>query len=312
MTLTNSTHYTHTAWVGMRERSLEHEDSSRGSADEAKTSLEARGSAGRLRERGGAGGRGAQRLGDGHAAGGLNDQGRVGGAGAGDGRDGANALDGGGVGGQGADNGSAGLNDSGARVDGRSGARLDDGGALDGVAAVAVATGGRVTDNGGRDGGRGSGTVNGGRDGGGGSVNVDGLAVVLGDTKLGGVLVLAVEVVNQLETVVGDISLEVGRGSPGEGARVGEADGEGFAERNDVGRGATEKDQGDSVGGGGLPGDLEGLAGRDDLEERAGDGVASRLANGGVLGSDSAGEESNDGGLGVHGVCLVGGLFGWY
>jgi hypothetical protein len=220
-------------------------------------------------------------------------------------------------------------------VDGRNGARLDNGGALDGVAAVAVAAGGRGSSVG-RGGDRG--TDNGGRDGGGGGGNNDGLgldlAVVLGDTELGGVLVLAVDVVNQLKTVVGGIGLEIGRGGPGEGARVGDADGKGSTEGNDVGRGATEKDQGDGVPGSGLPGDLEGLAGRDDLwgkgsvwcfvsdgsdrghktylDERAGDGVAERLANGGVLGSDSAGEESNDGGLGEHGDGLFGGLFGWY
>jgi hypothetical protein len=221
-------------------------------------------------------------------------------------------------------------------VDGRNGARLDNGGALDGVAAVAVAAGGRGSSVG-RGGDRG--TDNGGRDGGGGGGNNDGLgldlAVVLGDTELGGVLVLAVDVVNQLETVVGGIGLEIGRGGPGEGARVGDADGKGSTEGNDVGRGATEKDQGDGVPGSGLPGDLEGLAGRDDLwgkgsvwcfvsfqtgrtggkthlDERAGDGVALGLANGGVLGSDSAGEESNDGGLGEHGDGLFGGLFGWY
>ena len=64
---------------------------------------------------------------------------------------------------------------------------------------------------------------------------------------------------------MGDIGLEVGRGSPGEGARVGDADGEGSAEGNNVGRGAAEQDQRDGVAGRGLPGDLEWLAGRDNL-----------------------------------------------
>jgi hypothetical protein len=240
--------------MGLRE-SLEHEDGGGGSADEAETSLEAGGSAGRLGQRVGAGGRGAQGLGDGHAAGGLDDQGGVEGAGAGNGRGGANALDGRGVGGDGGHNG-AGDDD---------GARLDNGrGALDGVVAVAVATGNRGGDGGGGGVGR-AGDRGGDRGGGGVGRLGGGAAVVLGDTELSRVLVLAVDVVNQLETVVGDIGLEVGRGSPGEGARVGDADSEGSAEGKDVGRGAAEQDQRDGVLRGGLPGDLEGLAGRDNL-----------------------------------------------
>jgi hypothetical protein len=44
------------------------------------------------------------------------------------------------------------------------------------------------------------------------------------------------------------------------------------------------------------------------LVQRTGDGVTSRLANGSVdLGSGKAGEEGDDGGLGVHfeGWCVV-------
>ena len=294
---------------------LEHESSEGGGTDEAETSLDGAGSAGGLGERGGgavggAGGRGAERAGHGHGAGGQHDVAGAGGAGAGDvGARGADGLDGGGVGG---DLGGGRLNDSRRRVNGVAGR----GGGLDGVGSRAgrggaVAGGSRAGDRGGGGGGAGRGN--------------DG-AVGLGDAELGGVLVLAGNVVDQLETVVGDISLEGGGRSPLEGAGVGDALSKSL-DGDDVGRGATEEEERDRVGGGWLPGDGEGLAGRDNLGEESvnvsrvclfgfcayldqgtGDGVASGLADGSVeLGSSDAGEDSDDGGLGEHLVGII-----WY
>lgn len=225
---------------------LEHEGGESGGTDEAETSLDGASGASGLGKRGGggvgrAGGRGAERAGHGHGAGGLDDGAVVAGsAGAGDVGAGADdGVDGGGVGGHG-----GGLDDR-RRGNGVSLGRLD------GVAGRAggsdgVASGGGAGDRGDRAG----------RDN-------DG-AVVLGDTELGGVLVLAGNVVDQLETVVGDIGLEGSSGSPGEGARVGNALGKSL-DGEDVGRGATEKDKRNRVGGGWLPGDLEGLASRHNL-----------------------------------------------
>lgn len=152
-------------------------------------------------------------------------------------------------------------------------------------------------------------------------------AVLLGDAELGRVLVLAIHIVNELHAVVGDISLELGSRGPGVGAGVGDADDNGGTNGDNIGRGATEKDEGDGVGGGWLPSDGEGLASRDDLQlrlsaskrrvsgrvhatylvQRAGDGVARGLANGGVLRRSNAGKEGDNGGLGEHVglVCLV-------
>jgi hypothetical protein len=81
---------------------------------------------------------------------------------------------------------------------------------------------------------------------------------------LGGVLVLASHVVDELETVVGYISLEAGRGGPLVRTAVGNAGDDG-GQRNNVGGGAAEEDQRHRVGGSWLPGDGEWLAGGDNL-----------------------------------------------
>jgi len=100
---------------------------------------------------------------------------------------------------------------------------------------------------------------------------------------------------------VGGVGLEAGGRSPLVGTAVGDA-GDDSCERLDVLGRATEKDKRDAVGRGWLPEDVELLASGDDLSERAVDGVAVGLADGGVLGSGEAGEESSDGDLGEH-VC---------
>lgn len=189
---------------------------------------------------------------------------------------------------------------------------------------VASRAGGNgVTSRGGRSGGvaSGGGASDGDRAGGRGDDNG---AVVLGDTELGGVLVLAVNVVDQLESVVGGVGLEGGGGSPLEGTRVVDALSKSL-DGDHVGGGTTEQEEGDCVGGGWLPGDGEGLASRDNLRkgsvtvvnvdfvvfdaylvQRTSDGVARRLANGGVeLRSGNAGEESDEGGLGEHFVGIM-------
>jgi hypothetical protein len=79
-------------------------------------------------------------------------------------------------------------------------------------------------------------------------------------------LELAVHIIDDLETVVGDIGLELGGRSPGEGSGVGDALDDGV-ERLDVGGRATEEDQGDGVGCRWVPGDLESLASRNDLRK---------------------------------------------
>jgi hypothetical protein len=135
---------------------------------------------------------------------------------------------------------------------------------------------------------------------------------------------------------VGGVGLEAGGRSPLVRTAVGDA-GDNGSERLDVLGRAAEKDKRDAVGGGWLPEDVELLASGDDLvcvsvmfrshgtflelsqqqrtqlgscatavntylSERAVDGVAVGLADGGVLGSGEAGEESSDGDLGEH-VC---------
>jgi hypothetical protein len=132
----------------------------------------------------------------------------------------------------------------------------------------------------------------------------------LGDTELGGVLVLASDVVDELESVARGVGLEGGWGSPDVGAGVGDADND-VLERNDVGGGATEENKRDAVGGGWLPGDGEGLAGRDDLVQGTGDGVAAGVANGSMLSRSNSSEESNNGSLGEH-VDGGGGELGYY
>jgi hypothetical protein len=229
---------------------LEHERSKGGGTDKAETSLDGASGTSRLGESGGAGavtragGRGAEGVGDGHGAGGL-DGGVVAGSTGGS----NNGLDSGGVG----SNGGV-LDDSRRRSDGVGGSRAG----LDGVTGGrgrrnGVAGSGGAGDSGGGAGNRGGGAAGGDSDG----------AVGLGDTELGGVLVLAVAF-DQLETVVGNVSLEGGGRSPGEGTRVVDVLGESL-DGDDIGGGATEQEERDLVGGGWLPSDGEGLASRDNL-----------------------------------------------
>ena len=229
---------------------LEHERSKGGSTDEAETGLDRASGAGGLGESCGAGavggtsGRGTERAGDGQGAGG--EDGRVvdGSAGAGDvAGGGADGLDGGGVG----------SNDG--RLDRRRCNRVTSRGRRgDGVASRSRGSGG-VADRGGA------------LDGSNGAGRNDNGALVLGDTELGGVLVLAGNVVDQLESVAGAVSLEGGGRGPGEGTRVVDALSKSL-DGDNVGGGATEQQQRDCVGGGWLPGDGEGLASRDNLRSQ--------------------------------------------
>lgn len=138
-------------------------------------------------------------------------------------------------------------------------------------------------------------------------------ASLLGDTELGGVLVLASNVVDQLDAIAVGAGggLKIGGGSPGEATAVGDSLSEGRTELDDVGSGTLEEEDGDGVGGSWLPGDGEGLAGGNDLVQGPGDGIAAGLANGSMeLRSCEAGEEGDDGSLGEHGdgggVCVCG------
>lgn len=101
-------------------------------------------------------------------------------------------------------------------------------------------------------------------------------AVRVGDTELGGVLVLASSLDDQEETVVGDIGLKAGAGSPFELAVVGDLLGNSL-ESLHVRALATEKDQRDGALGGRTPGDGVGLANGHGLVQTGSvDGVASR------------------------------------
>ena len=284
---------------------LEHERSEGGGTNKAETSLDGASSAGGLRERrggGAVGGTGEERAGNSHRAGGLDDGGVVlGGAGAGDvGAGGADGQDSGGV-----ESNGGGLDDR------RRSNGVASRAGLDRVSSKAGGGDGVVSGSGASDGSS--------RAGGDGND-----AVVLGDTELGGVLVLAGNVIDQLESVAGAVSLEGGGRSPLEGTRVVDTLSKSL-DGDNVDGGATEQDEGDRVGGGRLPGDGEGLASRNNLKresvtvmkvdiadfnaylvQRTSDGVASRLANRGVeLRGGNAGENSNDGGLGEHFVGII-------
>lgn len=160
------------------------------------------------------------------------------------------------------------------RVAGRDASRRNggDGGGVRGHAGVAAGAGRR--NGGGRSNGGGSrrGSVDSRRGAAAGSSRRRRLGVALagGDTELGAVLVLASDVVDDLETVavgaVGDG--QVGGGSPGEAAAVLDALGESRSVLDDVAGGALEEEQGDGVVGGGGPGDGERLALGDDLAKR--------------------------------------------
>lgn len=101
-------------------------------------------------------------------------------------------------------------------------------------------------------------------------------AVRVGDTELGGVLVLASSLDDQEETVVGDIGLKAGAGSPFELAGVGDLLGNSL-ESLHVGALATEKDQRDGTLGGRAPSDGVWFANGHGLVQTGSvDGVASR------------------------------------
>jgi len=134
--------------------------------------------------------------------------------------------------------------------------RLGNDGADDGLGGVAG--------NNDRAGGRGAGNNGGGRAGSGAR---GGTAVGLGDAKLGRVLVLASDIVDDLETVAVGASggLEVRGRRPGQASTVGDTLGERRTKLDYVGGRSLEEQDRDGVGRGWLPGDGEGLAGRDNL-----------------------------------------------
>jgi len=260
------------------ERRLQHERKRRSGTNHAETSLEARRSVDALlrrRRRLGAGGRGNEAAGHGDGLGGLEDSAVAG-------------WDTGAVDNRGVD---------------RAGRSVLNGGGHNNVALA-----GR-----GRRGLAGHGCANGvpaavlGRRGDGGGVRR--AFGALGDAELVGVLVLAGDVVDQLDAVAAGAwgSIERGRRGPDKGAAVGDADDNGRAEGHVVLGRALAEDDGQGVGGGRGPGDGEGLARGDDLSQRAGDGVADwGIADGDVLSSNEAGKRSSNGDLGEH----IGGW--WY
>lgn len=130
--------------------------------------------------------------------------------------------------------------------------------------------------------------------------------VVVGDAELGGVLVLASLVVDELDAVaLGALrGLEGGLGVPGVGAAVLDLLGDGVDRDEVLGR-ALEEDEGDGALSGRLPGDGEGLADGDNgVQARLRDGVALGLSagRGGVgrdersKGGEACGEKSEHGG----------------
>lgn len=228
---------------------LQHGDESGNGTGKAKTGLEARGGTGELGDRslGGhgvaTGGRGLEGLRDGQVASGLDDAGRGSAAGGSGGNRGSN-VDGGGGGARGA----LGRGRSRAGLVGRRGSSR-------GLGGVTVL--GRLNSRGG------------GNRGGAGRSDGAGLSwLLVGDTELSGVLVVAVDVVDQLDTVTTGAggALERGGRSPGVAAGVVDALNDDLVEDR-VGGGALEQDQGDLVGGVGSPLDGEGLASGDGLGE---------------------------------------------
>lgn len=230
---------------------LEHERSKGGSADKTETGLDGASGAGRLGGSRGAGavggtsGGGTERAGDSQGAGGEDGGVVDGGAGAGDvAAGGADRLDSGGVG----------SNDG--RLDRRRSNRVAcRGGRGDGVAS-------------GSGGGDGVASRSGALNWRNGAGRNDNGAVVLGDTELGRVLVLAGNIVNQLESIAGAVGLEGGSWRPDEGTRVVDALSKSL-DGDNVDGGATEQQQRDCVGGGWLPSDGESLASRDNLSHES-------------------------------------------
>jgi len=114
---------------------------------------------------------------------------------------------------------------------------------------------------------------------------------------------LASHVIDKLDAVVGSVGLKIRRGSPGERATVGDSLRDGSTNRDDIGGRAAEEENGDGVRSARLPLDGVGLAGRDNLAQRRGDGVARWVTDGGVNSSGEAGEEG-DSRESVHVACI--------
>jgi hypothetical protein len=202
--------------------------------------------------------------------------------------------------------GSSGGGDSGLRADGggdHPGADAGGGssGAGAGLVLGAVGGGDIVNDGGngqlGGGGSSGSGLGGGSGDSGGGGGGVRALS--LGETELGGPLVGTVVLTGILnddqETVVGDIGGEGGGGGPDERASVGDALSEG-RDGHDVGGGAAQEDDGDSLAQEGIPLDGVGLALGDLLRQaRGADGITlgRLIVVGGGVGR-SEGREGSD------------------
>jgi hypothetical protein len=139
---------------------------------------------------------------------------------------------------------------------------------------------------------------------------------VVGDAELGGVLVLAGRVVDELDTVAlgalgGDKAV---LGLPGVAAAVGDHLGDGLDELEVLGR-ALEEDERDGALGGRVPRDGEGRAnGHNGVEARLRDGVAlGRITSGSGVGRDqrseggeAGGEETEHGGRHLEWVIEVG------
>jgi hypothetical protein len=107
-------------------------------------------------------------------------------------------------------------------------------------------------------------------------------------------LILAVHVVNDAETIVSGVGLQISSGRPSEATGVVDALNERRAEGNNVLRRTAQQLNGDLVRSVGTPGNGVGLASRDDLVESGlEDGVALWVADRLVDGSGEAGEESD-------------------
>jgi hypothetical protein len=295
---------------------LKHESESSQSTSEAETGLDGRASVGgglRQTRGGGVGRTGVQRRGDGHGARGLDGV-VAGGDTSADDNGGALGHNGGWVGSNRlVDLGGGRCRGAGSDAGRRRRSRVSVGGGAGAGAGNRRKAAGRRDDSG---------------------------AVASRDTKLGAVLVLAGYIVDDLDAVAERSAVggrEVHSGGPDEATAVGDALSERGTELDNVGRRALEQENGDGVGGGWLPCDGEGLASGDNLvgllarcsyvwfhdnvllARRAQcqecaylvqgleDGVASGLTNGSVdLRSGEAGEEGDDGSLGVHVDGIVG------